>query len=72
MRLDGDYYDSTRDALHSLYGKLSVGGYVIIDDYGEDTWTYCRRAVDEFREQRDIIDPRIRIDSKCYYWQRTR
>ena len=29
MRLDGDYYESTVDALSSLYGKLSVGGYVI-------------------------------------------
>ncbi len=72
MRLDGDYYESTRDGLLNLYDKLSVGGYVIIDDYGEDHWTYCRRAVDEFRSLRNIDDPMIRVDSKCYYWQRTR
>ena len=71
MRLDGDYYESTRDALINLYDKLSVGGYVIIDDYGEDSWTYCRKAVDEFRDHRGITGPMIKVDSKCYYWQRT-
>jgi hypothetical protein len=72
MRLDGDYYESTMDGLTNLYDKLSVGGYVIIDDYGEDSWTYCRRAVDEFRQKRGIDEPMIRVDSKCYYWQRKR
>ena len=71
MRLDGDLYESTRDALVNLYDRLSPGGYVIIDDYGEDSWTYCRRAVDEFRSQRDIHDPLQKVDSRCYYWQRT-
>jgi len=71
MRLDGDYYESTRDALVNLYDKLSVGGYVIIDDYGEDRWTYCRRAVDEFRAERGIDDELIQVDSKCAYWRRS-
>lgn len=72
MRLDGDYYESTRDALVNLYDKLSVGGYVIIDDYGEDAWTYCRKAVEEFREARQIDDPIIRVDKPCCFWQKTR
>ncbi len=72
MRLDGDYYESTMDALVHLYGKLSPGGYVIVDDYGEDSWTYCRRAVDDFRRERAIVDPMIKVDSKCYFWQRSR
>lgn len=71
MRLDGDLYDSTMDALVCLYDRLSMGGYVIIDDYGEDSWTYCRKAVDEFRAQRDITDQLLKIDSSCYYWRRT-
>ena len=71
MRLDGDFYESTMDALTHLYDKLSVGGVVIIDDYGEDEWTYCRDAVDQFREQRNITDPLIRVDSKCCWWRRT-
>lgn len=72
LRLDGDYYESTSVALRSLYDKLSVGGYVIIDDYGEDRWTYCRRAVDEFRKERNILDELRRVDSKCYFWRRGR
>ncbi len=70
MRLDGDYYESTTDALNNLYDKLSVGGFAIIDDYGEDTWTYCRAAVDDFRAARGIISPMVRVDSCCYYWRR--
>lgn len=70
MRLDGDYYESTRDALHHLYHRLEPGGFVIIDDYGEDTWTYCRKAVEEFRTAQGITDPLIRVDSKCYFWRR--
>jgi len=72
MRLDGDYYESTRDALVNLYHRLSTGGYIIIDDYAEDTWTYCRKAVDEFRAEHKIDDPLIPVDSKCYYWRRSK
>jgi hypothetical protein len=72
LRLDGDYYDSTMDGLTNLYDKLSVGGYAIIDDYGEDSFTYCRRAVDEFRKLRGIEEPLVRVDSKCYFWKRER
>jgi hypothetical protein len=71
MRLDGDYYESTMDALTNLYDKLSMGGIVIIDDYGEDEWTNCRQAVDQFRAQRSIRDSLIAVDSKCYWWRRT-
>lgn len=71
MRLDGDYYESTRDALMNLYDKLSVGGFVIVDDYGEDAWTYCRRAVDEFREERGIQDPLRPVDAACWFWRRS-
>jgi hypothetical protein len=70
MRLDGDYYESTHDALVHLYPKLSAGGYVIIDDYGEDQWTYCRRAVDDYRQQEEISNPLLRVDSKCFYWKK--
>ena len=70
MRLDGDYYESTTDALTNLYDKLSVGGYAIIDDYAEDAWTHCRQAVDEFRRRRNIDEPMIQVDSKCFYWKR--
>lgn len=71
LRLDGDYYESTMDALVHLYDKLSVGGYVIIDDYGEDTWTYCRKAIEDFRTERKITAPLIRVDKPCSYWRKT-
>ena len=71
LRLDGDYYESTRDALTNLYDKVSPGGYVVIDDYGEDNWTYCRKAVDEFRQERGITDPLVRVDKPCSYWRKT-
>ncbi len=68
MRLDGDLYESTMDALINLYPKLSVGGYVIIDDYG--ALDVCNQAVDEFREQRGIDDELKTIPGCGVYWQR--
>ena len=70
MRLDGDYYESTMDSLKNLYDKLSIGGYAIIDDYGEDSWTYCRKAVDDYRREHDIAEPMIQVDRSCFYWRR--
>jgi O-methyltransferase len=69
MRLDGDMYDSTMVALRSLYPKLSVGGYVIIDDY--HAVRGCRRAVDDFRAEHGIEDELRRVDWTCRYWQRS-
>jgi hypothetical protein len=71
LRVDGDFYESTQDALVSLYDKLSVGGCVIIDDYGVDPWTYCRRAVEEFHAATGISDPMIPGDAKCGCWRRS-
>jgi O-methyltransferase len=68
MRLDGDLYESTMDALRALYPKLSVGGYVIIDDYG--ALASCRAAVDEFRQEMGISDEIKRIDWTGVFWRR--
>jgi hypothetical protein len=46
LRLDTDWYESTRHELLHLYDRVSVGGVVLIDDYGH--WAGARRAVDEF------------------------
>ena len=70
MRLDGDFYESTMDALVNLYDKLSIGGIVIVDDYGEDTWTHCRKAVDDFRNSRGIQAPMMAVDSSCSWWKK--
>jgi O-methyltransferase len=70
MRLDGDLYESTMDGLTSLYDKLSVGGYVIIDDYG--ALESCSKAVHDFRESRGIRDPLEMIDWSGAFWRRSR
>jgi O-methyltransferase len=46
LRLDGDWYDSTRVCLENLYPRVAPGGIVIIDDYYN--WDGCARAVNEF------------------------
>lgn len=70
LRVDCDYYASTRACLDNLYDKLSPGGYLIVDDYGEDEWTDCRAAVDGFRAERGIREPMVQVDRSCWYWQR--
>lgn len=67
MRLDGDMYESTIQALGALYPKLSRGGYVIIDDY---FLSGCRRAVTDFRASNAIHDDIIDIDGIGVYWRR--
>jgi hypothetical protein len=46
LRLDTDWYASTRHELEHLYDRVPAGGVVIIDDY--DYWDGSRKAVDEF------------------------
>jgi Macrocin-O-methyltransferase (TylF) len=69
-RLDGDMYESTIDALESLYPKLSVGGYLIVDDYG--VVEACRRAVHDYRDAHGVDDEISDIDGWGVYWRRSR
>ena len=46
LRLDTDWYSSTKKELEVLYEKVSPGGVIIIDDYGH--WGGAKKAVDEF------------------------
>jgi len=68
LRLDTDWYESTRHELVHLYPRLVEGGVLIIDDYGH--WEGARRAVDEYfadnppRPQLDRIDYTGRIAIK--------
>ncbi|HXP61270.1 MAG TPA: TylF/MycF family methyltransferase, partial [Dongiaceae bacterium] len=70
LRLDGDMYESTMDALVNLYPRLSTGGYLIVDDYGAVPG--CRQAVEDFRLEHGITEPLREIDWTGSYWQRTR
>jgi O-methyltransferase len=69
LRLDGDMYGSTMEALEALYPRLSPGGYVIVDDYG--AIAQCKEAVTDFRAANDIIDPMETVDWTGVYWQRS-
>lgn len=69
LRADADLYASTREVLESLYDKVVPGGFVIIDDY--HVFPNCRRAVDEFRAERGIADPLIRIDWTAVFWRKS-
>jgi hypothetical protein len=51
LRLDGDFYESTRVALESLYQLVVPGGVVVIDDYGH--FPGCREATNEFLAAND-------------------
>jgi len=67
VRLDGDMYESTMDALACLYPKLSIGGYLIVDDYVLDN---CRAAVHDFRKFNRITEAIQDIDGTGAYWRR--
>jgi len=67
LRLDGDLYSSTLDALHNLYHKVSPGGFIIIDDYALAS---CAQAVHEFRESIASSEPLHRIDMYGAYWRK--
>lgn len=57
LRLDTDWYESTKHELKHLYPLLSRGGVLIIDDYG--TWSGSKKAVDEFFEINPVLLNRI-------------
>ena len=58
LRLDADWYASTKICLAYLFDRVVPGGFVIVDDYG--TYAGCQRAVDEFigaRERPLYLNP---------------
>lgn len=67
IRLDGDMYESTMDALVNLYPKLSPGGYLIIDDY---FLKGCKQAIMEYRQEHGITEEIIDIDGMGAYWRK--
>jgi hypothetical protein len=70
LRLDGDMYESTIDALSNLYPRLSTGGYIIVDDYG--CIQACREAVEDYRNNNGIQDNINVIDWAGIYWKKSR
>jgi hypothetical protein len=66
LRLDGDWYASTKTCLEHLYDNVVSGGFVVIDDYG--TYEGCRKAVDEFMEARGVRAYLNHVNADCRYW----
>ena len=60
LRLDTDWFESTRHELEHLYPALTPGGVLIIDDYGH--WEGCRKAVDDYFGAHDIKILLNRVD----------
>ena len=52
LRLDTDWYESTKIELEVLYPRLVKGGILIVDDYG--MWNGSRRAVDEYFKDSNV------------------
>ena len=71
LRLDGDLYESTMTALGSLYPKLSIGGYAIVDDYAPAV-PCCMQAVDDFRRAHNITEEMEATGEYGVYWRRLR
>lgn len=61
LRLDTDWYESTKHELNYLYPLLVKDGVLIIDDYGH--WEGCRKAVDEYIEENNLQLLLNRIDN---------
>jgi O-methyltransferase len=69
MRLDGDMYESTWQAIEALYPKLSPGGFCIVDDYG-DLVAQCQRAIHDYRDANGITEEIVDIDGFGAYWRK--
>lgn len=63
LRLDTDWYESTKHELEHLYPLLAPGGVLLIDDYGY--WAGARRAVDEWLETLDQPVLLSRVDDSA-------
>jgi O-methyltransferase len=69
LRVDGDLYESVTQTLQYMYPKVSVGGYIILDDYGPHL-PPAKKAVDDYREAHGITTPIKRIDYSGAFWRK--
>jgi O-methyltransferase len=60
LRLDTDWYESTKHELVHLYPRLAVGGVLILDDYG--WWRGAGQATDEYFRENGPAPLLVRID----------
>jgi O-methyltransferase len=65
LRLDADWYESTMDALNSIYPQIMPGGLIIIDDYY--AWDGCARAVHDYFSMHKTADRLREFQGICYF-----
>jgi len=65
LHLDCDWYDSIMTCLQHLWGRVSPGGIIQVDDYGD--WKGCRKAVDEFFAAHGITEHMHFIKGKAMW-----
>jgi len=63
LRLDTDWYESTKHELNYLFPLLTINGVLIIDDYG--FWKGQKKAVDEYFRDNKIPILLNRVDIQC-------
>ncbi len=68
LRLDGDLYESTIQALDALYPRLSPGGFCIIDDYL--AVKACEQAATDYRAKHGISAEIVDIDGTGVLWRK--
>src|ERR1700731_2962071 len=68
LRLDGDLYESTIQALDALYPRLSPGGFCVIDDYL--SVKACEQAVTDYRTKHGITAEIVDIDGSGILWRK--
>ncbi|MFN8344546.1 MAG: TylF/MycF/NovP-related O-methyltransferase [Spirosomataceae bacterium] len=66
LRLDGDWYESTKVCIQSLYDKVVPGGVIIVDDYG--TYEGCKKAITEFIQEKELKVFLSYSNTDCRYW----
>jgi len=66
LRIDADWYESTKCCLENLYNNVISGGYVIIDDYRSVVG--CKKATDDFLKNKNL-DVKLIFDDRggCYF-----
>ena len=68
LRLDGDMYASTMDALVALEPKVAPGGFVLVDDYGGIE--ACAAAVTDYRSEHGITAEINEVDWTAVWWRK--
>jgi Macrocin-O-methyltransferase (TylF) len=68
LHADGDWYQSVKLTLETFEPKVSPGGFVVIDDYGD--WEGAKEATHEYRASRGIDAPLVEVDQTAAFWRK--